>query len=71
MKRCCVAFGVMAVCAAACFAAPVFDTEDGISLPEGWQSRVTLPNGKYRLSLSGDGKRLMLDYFNGTIFTVR
>ena len=69
MKRCCVALGVMAVCAAACFAAPVF--EDGISLPEGWQSRVSLPSGKYRLSLSGDGKQLMLEHFNGTIFVVR
>ena len=47
------------------------EAEGGISLPEGWQSRVTLPNGKYRLSLSGDGKRLMLEHFNGTLFTIR
>jgi len=47
------------------------EAEGGISLPEGWQSRVSLPNGKYRLSLSGDGKRLMLEHFNGTIFAIR
>ena len=71
MNRCYIALGIMVLCAEACFAAPVFDTEDGISLPEGWQSRVSLPSGKYRLSLSGDGKRLMLEHFNGTIFVVR
>ena len=47
------------------------EAEGGISLPEGWQSRVSLPNGKYRLSLSGDGKRLMLEHLNGTVFAVR
>ena len=47
------------------------EAEGGISLPSDWQSRVSLPSGKYRLSLSGDGKRLMLEHFNGTIFTIR
>lgn len=45
--------------------------DGGITLDEGWQSRVTFPNGKYRLSLSADGKRLMLEHFNGTIFAIR
>ena len=47
------------------------EADGGITLDEGWQSRVTLPNGKYRLSLSEDGKRLMLEHFNGTLFTIR
>ena len=47
------------------------EAEDGITLPEGWQSRVSLPNGKYRLSLSGDGKRLLLEHFNGTALIIR
>ena len=47
------------------------EAEGGITLPEGWQGRVEFPNGKYRLSLSVDGKRLMLEHFNGTIFTIR
>ena len=49
----------------------IAEADDGISLPLDWQSRVTFPNGKYRLSLSADGKRLMLEHFNGTIFTIR
>ena len=49
----------------------MIEADGGITLEEGWQSRVTLPNGKYRLSLSGDGKRLILEHFNGTIFTIR
>ena len=47
------------------------EADGGITLDEGWQSRVTLPNGKYRLSLSEDGKRMMLEHFNGTLFTIR
>ena len=47
------------------------EADGGITLDEGWQSRVALPNGKYRLSLSEDGKRLMLEHFNGTLFTIR
>ena len=49
----------------------MIEADGGITLEEGWQSRVTLPNGKYRLSLSGDGKRLVLEHFNGTLFTIR
>ena len=49
----------------------VAEADGGITLPSDWQSRVTFPNGKYRLSLSADGKRLMLEHFNGTIFTIR
>jgi hypothetical protein len=47
------------------------EAEGGISLPEGWQSRVSLPSGKYRLSLSGDGKRLVLEHFNGRVISIR
>ena len=49
----------------------VAEAEGGITLPEGWQGRVEYPNGKYRLSLSADGKRLMLEHFNGTILSIR
>ena len=49
----------------------MIEADGGITLEEGWQSRVTLPNGKYRLSLSEDGKRMMLEHFNGTLFTIR
>ena len=47
------------------------EAEGGISLPEGWQGRVTLPSGKYALALSPDGKRLMLTLTNGFMFIVR
>ena len=47
------------------------EAEGGISLPEGWQGRVTLPSGKYALSLSPDGKRLVLTLTNGFVITVR
>ena len=49
----------------------IAEADDGISLPSGWQSRVTFPDGKYRLSLSDDGKRLMLEHFNGTVYILR
>jgi hypothetical protein len=49
----------------------VAEADGGITLPEDWQSRVTFPDGKYRLSLSADGKRLMLEHFNGTIYLLR
>ena len=49
----------------------IAEAEGGITLPEDWQGRVEFPNGKYRLSLSGDGKRLMLEHFNGTILSIR
>ena len=47
------------------------EAEGGISLPADWQSRVSVPSGKYALSLSADGKRLMLSLNNGFIFTIR
>ena len=47
------------------------EAEGGISLPEGWQGRVSLPSGKYRMSLAADGKRLVLEHFNGTMVLLR
>ena len=47
------------------------EAEGGITLPEGWQSRVALPSRKYLLSLSEDGKRLMLSLGNGFMLTIR
>ena len=47
------------------------EAEGGISLAEGWQGRVTLPSGKYALSLSPDGKRLVLTRTNGFMLTIR
>ncbi len=47
------------------------EAEGGISLAEGWQGRATLPSGKYALSLSPDGKRLVLTRTNGFMLTIR
>ena len=42
-----------------------------VQLAEGWQGRVTLPSRKYTLSLSSDGKRLVLTRTNGFMLTIR
>ncbi len=49
----------------------VAEADGGITLPEDWQGRVEFPDGKYRLSLSGDGKRLILEHFNGIVISIR
>ena len=49
----------------------IAEAEGGISLPEDWRSGVEIPGTKYGLTLSQDGRRLMLAPCVGLIISIR